>query len=96
MPLRFYRRLRLCPGLRVNFSKSGASLSVGHRGAWYTFGPRGQRRVTLGLPGSGSAYSGLSKSRPPGRRMPVIGWPSWIVEAAKESIQNEKLNAPFP
>ena len=52
MPLRFYRRVRLWPGLRVNFSKSGASLSVGTRGAWYTFGPRGQR-VSLGLPGTG-------------------------------------------
>jgi len=36
----------------VNLSKSGASLSVGHRGAWYTVGPRG-RRATLGLPGTG-------------------------------------------
>ena len=33
MPLRFTRRLSLIPGLRVNLSKGGASLSVGHRGA---------------------------------------------------------------
>ena len=52
MPLRFSRRFSLIPGLRVNLSKSGASLSVGHRGAWYTVGPRG-RRATLGLPGTG-------------------------------------------
>ena len=50
--LRFTRRLTLIPGLRVNISKSGASLSIGHRGAWYTIGPHG-RRATLGLPGSG-------------------------------------------
>jgi hypothetical protein len=31
--LRFHRRLSILPGLRVNFSKSGASVSVGHRGA---------------------------------------------------------------
>jgi uncharacterized protein DUF4236 len=52
MGLRFQRRLSVIPGLRVNLSKSGASLSIGHRGAWYTVGPRG-RRVSLGLPGTG-------------------------------------------
>jgi hypothetical protein len=52
MAFRFYRRIRLIPGLRVNFSRSGQSLSVGHRGAWLTFGPRG-RRATVGLPGTG-------------------------------------------
>ncbi len=36
----------------MNFSKSGASLSIGHRGAWYTVGPRG-RRVSVGLQGTG-------------------------------------------
>jgi hypothetical protein len=49
---RFYRRVRLLPGLRVNLSRGGPSISVGTRGAWYTVGPRG-RRVTVGLPGSG-------------------------------------------
>ena len=32
MPLRFTRRVSLIPGLRVNFSKSDASLSIGHWG----------------------------------------------------------------
>lgn len=43
------------PGLRLNASRSGLSLSIGHRGAWHTVGPHG-RRVTLGLlglPGTG-------------------------------------------
>jgi hypothetical protein len=40
---RFYRRVPLLPGLRVNLSKSGASLSIGGRGAWLTVGPRGRR-----------------------------------------------------
>ena len=34
------RRIRLIPGLRVNFRKSGVSLSIGHRGAWYSAGGR--------------------------------------------------------
>jgi hypothetical protein len=52
MPLRFSRRLSIVPGLRLNLSKSGVSASIGHRGAWYTVGPRGQR-ATVGLPGTG-------------------------------------------
>ena len=52
MPLRFTRRVRLIPGLRVNFSKSGASPSIGHRRARYTFVPRG-RRVSVGGHDSG-------------------------------------------
>ena len=56
MGLRFSRRIPLVPGLRVNLSKSGASFSLGHRGGWVTFGPRGTR-ATVGLPGTGFSYS---------------------------------------
>ncbi len=49
---RFYRRLRVFPGLSVNLSKSGPSLSVGVRGAHVTVGKRGFTR-TVGLPDSG-------------------------------------------
>ena len=52
MSLRFTRRVSLIPGLRVNLSKSGASLSIGHRGAWYTVGHH-RRRVSVGAPGTG-------------------------------------------
>src|SRR5580692_99079 len=31
-------------------SRSGPSLSIGHRGGWFTIGPRG-RRATVGFPG---------------------------------------------
>jgi hypothetical protein len=50
--IRFWRRKRLFPSARINLSKSGVSLSVGRKGAWFTTGPRG-RRATVGLPGSG-------------------------------------------
>jgi hypothetical protein len=63
MPLRFHRRVSLFPGLRVNFSRSGASISIGHRGAWYTVGPKG-RRMTASLPGTGLSYTQFIK-RPP-------------------------------
>ncbi len=53
---RFYRRARIFPGLSVNLSRSGPSLSVGVRGAHFTFGPRGVTR-TVGIPGSGLSWT---------------------------------------
>jgi Protein of unknown function (DUF4236) len=41
MPLRLWRRFRIFPGVRVNLSKGGLSLSVGRRGARYTTGRTG-------------------------------------------------------
>ena len=52
MSWRYRKRISIFPGLRVNLSKSGASVSVGHRGFWYTASSRG-RRLTAGIPGSG-------------------------------------------
>ncbi len=56
MGFRFWRRVRLAPGVTLNLSKSGASLSFGPRGAKMTFGPRG-KQLTLGLPGTGLFYT---------------------------------------
>jgi Protein of unknown function (DUF4236) len=53
---RFYRRVRLFPGLTLNVSRSGPSLSVGIRGAHVTVGKRGVTR-TVGIPGSGIFYT---------------------------------------
>jgi hypothetical protein len=50
--LRFWRRVRVAPGVSVNMSKSGPSVSVGPRGAKLTVGRRGIRR-TIGIPGTG-------------------------------------------
>jgi Protein of unknown function (DUF4236) len=61
MGFRFHRRLRLFPGVRLNFSKSGVSTSIGRRGAWLTLGKR-RARVTVGLPGSGLSYTSTSSS----------------------------------
>jgi Protein of unknown function (DUF4236) len=55
MPLRFYRRVRLFPGARINLSRRGASLSVGRRGAWLTLG-HGRVRETVGMPGTGLSW----------------------------------------
>ncbi len=56
MGFRFWRRIRIAPGVTLNLSKSGGSLSFGPRGAKFTVGPRG-KRVTVGLPGTGLFYT---------------------------------------
>jgi hypothetical protein len=81
MPLRFTRRVRLIPGLRVNFSKSGASLSIGYRRARYTVGPRG-RRVSVEGPGSGLLLTEQwGSTGPRGGRSTRVIW-FWIAVLA--------------
>jgi len=62
MPFRFWRRIRLAPGVTLNLSKSTASLSLGPRGAKYTISPRGNR-ATAGLPGTGLFYTVHDRKR---------------------------------
>jgi hypothetical protein len=59
MGLRFYRRVHLAPGLSLNFSRSGPSLTMGVRGAHVTVGHRRVTR-TVGLPGTGLFYTSRS------------------------------------
>ncbi|HWG53154.1 MAG TPA: DUF4236 domain-containing protein [Gemmatimonadaceae bacterium] len=56
---RFYRRARIFPGLSLNISKSGPSVTMGMKGFHWTVGPRGVRR-TIGLPGTGLYYTSQS------------------------------------
>ena len=49
---RAWRRVRLAPGVTINLSKSGPSVSVGPRGSKVTFNRRGLRE-TVGIPGTG-------------------------------------------
>lgn len=52
MGVRFHKSVSLGKGARINFSKSGPSLSVGHRGASLNFSKRGTYS-TFGIPGTG-------------------------------------------
>ncbi len=56
MGLRFRKIVRILPGVRLNFSKSGGSLSLGERGLTVNLNRDGAR-TTAGLPGSGLSYS---------------------------------------
>ncbi|MGA8660433.1 MAG: DUF4236 domain-containing protein [Chthoniobacterales bacterium] len=54
--LRFRKKVKLAPGLALNFSKGGVSLSVGGRGNSVNVGKRGVKQ-TVGLPGTGISFS---------------------------------------
>jgi len=77
MAFRFFRRMKIAPGVSLNLSKSGASLSFGPRGAKVTVGPRGVRR-TVGIPGTGayytthSGYGRRSSGRPRKQPTPMV------------------------
>lgn len=59
--VRIWRHKQIMPGVRLNVSKSGPSLSFGPRGMHYTVGRRG-RRFTAGIPGTGVYYTSYSRS----------------------------------
>src|SRR5262245_1370933 len=56
MGFRFFKRVNILPGVTLNLSKSGGSVSAGPHGARVTVGPQGSR-VTLGIPGTGLFYT---------------------------------------
>ena len=70
MPSRFFRRVRIAPGVRVNFSKSLPSVSLGVRGAHVTVGHH-RRRATVGIPGTGLFYTKYSHQH--ARAAPAAG-----------------------
>ena len=85
MGFRFYRRVRIVPGVRLNLSKSGVSASLGGRGAWFTFGPKGTRS-TVGLPGTGLYYTHANSWKGPKRNnnsgrhgLPSLPFPTELV-----------------
>lgn len=61
--LRFWRRVKVAPGVTVNVPKGGLSASVGPMGAKTTVGTRGVRQ-TLGVPGTGLF---ITRQAPAGR-----------------------------
>ena len=63
MGFRFFRRVKLAPGVSLNLSKSGPSVSFGPRGAKVTVGGSQGTRATVGIPGTGIYYTKTLGSR---------------------------------
>lgn len=67
MGFRFRRSVKLAPGVRINFGKSGTSLSLGGRGSRVTYGPRGTT-TGFGVPGTGMSFVQHHPKTPPANR----------------------------
>lgn len=66
MGFRFRRSVKILPGVRWNFSKSGTSWSFGRRG--YTVNVCGGKvRRTISIPGTGLSYTAQSRASSTGR-----------------------------
>jgi hypothetical protein len=55
MGFRFQKRISLFPGIRLNLSKSGASVTFGKHGLSVNFGKDGATG-NVGIPGTGLSY----------------------------------------
>ena len=55
MGFRFFKRVNILPGIYLNLSRSGISISFGITGAKTTISKKGIRK-TFGLPGTGVFY----------------------------------------
>lgn len=65
MAFRFNKRIKIAPGITLNLSKSGASTSVGPRGAKLTVGKN--VRTTIGAPGTGLSHTTVHAQQPKSR-----------------------------
>lgn len=61
MGLRFRKSVSLCKGVKLNFSKTGMSVSLGTRGYHKTISTSGRVTTTVGLPGTGIYYTDTKK-----------------------------------
>ena len=55
MAFRFFKRMRIFPGVYLNFGKNGVSVSFGPRGLKTTIGRKGIKH-SIGVPGTGIRY----------------------------------------
>ena len=62
MGLRFRKSISIIPGVRLNFSKSGMSVSSGVPGFRKTINTKGQVTTTVGIPGTGLYYVDTKKA----------------------------------
>ena len=62
MGLRFRKSVSLFPGVRLNFSKSGMSVSSGVPGFRKTINTKGHVTTTVGIPGTGLYYVDTKKA----------------------------------
>jgi L,D-peptidoglycan transpeptidase YkuD (ErfK/YbiS/YcfS/YnhG family) len=77
MGFRFHKRIKILPGVWLNFGKSGISASVGVKGLTVNI-KDGKARTTVGIQGTGLSYSETSTSSPGGSTPERPFIPAWV------------------
>jgi hypothetical protein len=80
MGFKFRKSIRLFPGVKVNLSRSGTSVSVGGKGVTTNYSKRGTRS-TFSIPGTGVSYTtSHSKTSSPssGQRFRMVSLLKWL------------------
>jgi len=96
MPIRFRKSFKIFPGVKVNVSKGGISVSVGKPGATLNFSKHGVRQ-TIGLPGSGvSQTSYLFKNNSKSDKEDNKDNDKEVERAAHEEEEEEQEVGCFP
>ncbi len=81
MGLNYRKQITIFPGVKLNISKSGLSVSVGKKGAHVTAGTSGRKSVSVGLPGTGLSYT-KSLSKGTKRKSLGIGFTAIVIGGA--------------
>lgn len=88
MGFRFFRRIKILPGVSLNLSRSGISTAIGVKGAHVTLG-HGEVRETVGLPGTGLSYTHIDDHR-------HLPWVSLLVLAGLLAFLVHLIRHPGP
>jgi Protein of unknown function (DUF4236) len=75
MGIRLHRSIKVAPGVRLNFSKSGVGVSAGPRGLKVGVDATGHKYVSAGIPGTGLSsrhYVKLGGQAPTVPAVPVV------------------------
>lgn len=63
MGLRFRKSVKISKGVKLNFGKTGASVSFGSKGLHRTIHSSGRKTTSAGIPGTGLSYVSISNSK---------------------------------
>jgi hypothetical protein len=74
MGLRFQRRIRIAPGIRLNISKSGIGVGAGRPGLRLGMDAKRRKYFSVGLPGTGISYRSFFGQPVTPQTLKKVGW----------------------
>ena len=95
MGLRFRKSISIIPGVKLNFGKSGMSVSTGVPGFRKTFHTSGRVTTSVGIPGTGLSYvTTENKNRTPRNQRQTRNETPTCYEPAPEPVTIPEYNEP--